>query len=495
MRPHIPRSTVLQILCLGALLALMACASESPTDVASLHADVASAPGVGVVNVCHRAADGGAILQVGAPSLTAHLAHGDYVTTLLVSHDGAATGDGVHFGRITDALAAARAGRLARVETVSAACRITIDVAAGVYPGIATASATGSTEQLPLTVDVPDITLRGALAMALNESGRATGESTTGGESTLAPVEPLPIIADIVSTPIIAVNAHPDGSAGNGFTVQGFVFLSGHDPAVDSGGQAVLSVRAERLTIRGNRFEGGFTEKVDVRSGSAELLENYAEGNGVTCDFCLAGPGRFRAVGNTVIGGGIPGIGVSAVVGIPMPSGIEPLALPAAAETWGEIRNNEVRDHLKVPVGVGVRVDAVGVLAPNVHNTIHAVIQDNLLVDNRFGIIVHAAFPRPGTLLLADVDVTMGGNQILQSCQARLLVSLSRHTTAMSVPGTAAQPYLRNSTFRLSLGGDLDSSDVWFGHPDGFGNTLIVDGQTIPNGIRAFYDDIGCPGD
>lgn len=495
MRPHFPRPTVLQILGLGALLALMACASDAPTDAASVHADVASAPGVGKVDVCHRPDGGGAILEVGAPALPAHLAHGDYLTTLLVSHDGATTGDGVHFGRITDALAAARAGRLARGETVSAACRITIDVAAGVYPGIATAPATGSTEQLPLIVDVPDITLRGAVAMALNESGRATGESTTGEASTISPVEPLPIIADIISTPIIAVNAHPDGSAGNGFTVQGFVFLSGHDAAVDSGGQALLSVRAERLTVRGNRFEGGFTDKIDVRSGSAELLENYAEGNGVTCDFCLAGPGQFRALGNTIVGGGIPGIGVSGIVGIPMPSGIEPLALPAAAETWAEFRNNEVREHLKKPVGVGVRVDAVGVLAPNVHNTIHAVIQDNRLVDNRFGIIVHAAFPRPGTLLRADVDVTMGGNQILQSCQARLLVSLSRHTTAMGVPGTVAQPYLQNSTFQLSLGGDLDWSDAWFGNPDGFGNTLIVDGQTIPNGVHAFYDDSGCPGD
>lgn len=491
MRRNFRRSTVLQILHSGALLALMACASDAPTNVASVRADAASAPGVGKVDVCHRPYGGGAILQVGAPALPAHIAHGDYVTTLLVSHGGATAGDGVHFGRITDALAAARAGRLARGETVSAACRITIDVAAGVYPGIATAAATGNTEQLPLIVDVPDLTLRGALAMGLNESSRATGESTTGEESTLSPSEPLPIIAD-VSTPIIAVNAHPDGSAGNGFTVQGFVFLSGHDPDVDSGGQAVLSTRATRLTIRGNRFEGGFTEKVDVRAGSAEVLENYAEGNGVTCDFCLAGPGRFRALGNTIVGGGIPGIGVSGVVGLPMPSGIEPLDLPAAAETWGEVRNNEVRDHLKKPVGVGVRVDAVGVLAPNVHNTIHTVIQDNRLANNRFGVIVHAAFPRPGTLLRADVDVTLGGNQMLQSCQARLLVSLSRHTTAL---GLTAQPYLQNSTFQLSLGGDLNWSDAWFGHPDGFGNTLIVDGQAIPNGVRAFYDEIGCPGD
>lgn len=492
MRPQRPRSTLSLLSCLATLVALAACGSDTPTGTASISANRSAVPKLGKVDVCHRSRHGGAILEVGAAALAAHLAHGDYVTTLLVSHDGGATGDGVHFSRITDALAAARAGRLARGETLSAACRITISVSAGTYQGVVTSPATGSTEQFPLIVDVPDLTLRGALVMKLNRRGRATGESTTGLESTLAAAEPLPIVSDIISIPIIAVDAHPSGSAGNGFTVQGFRFLSGHDPAVDSGGQAVLSVRATRLTIRGNRIEGGFTEKFDIRGGSADILENYAEGNGVTCDVCLAGPGRFRASGNTVIDGGIPGIGVSGVIDFPTPDGIEPLDIPAAAETWGELTNNEVRSHLKVPVGTGLRVDAVGNLAPNVHNTIHVVIRDNLLVDNRFGLIVHAAFPKAGTLLLADVDVTMHGNQILQSCQARLLVSFSRHTTAL---GLTAQPYLNNSTFRLSLGGDLRWSDAWYSHPSGFGNTLIVDGRTIPNGSREFYDATGCPGD
>ena len=31
--------------------------------------------------------------------------------------------------------------------------------------------------------------------------------------------------------------------------------------------------------------------------------------------------------------------------------------------------------------------------------------------------------------------------------------------------------------------------------PDGFGNTLIVNGQPIANGVRQFYDAVGCPGD
>jgi hypothetical protein len=174
-----------------------------------------------------------------------------------------------------------------------------------------------------------------------------------------------------------------------------------------------------------------------------------------------------------------------------VPSGVEPLELPAAAETWAEIRNNEVRDHLRLPVGTGIRVDALGVGAPNVHNTVHAVIRDNLLVDNRFGIIVHAAFPVRNTNLRSDVDVTFGGNEILQSCQAKLLVSLSRHTTAL---GLSSNPFLLNSTFQLTLGGDLDWDEVWYGHPAGFGNVLLVDGQPVANGTRQFYDAVGCPG-
>ena len=37
-------------------------------------------------------------------------------------------------------------------------------------------------------------------------------------------------------------------------------------------------------------------------------------------------------------------------------------------------------------------------------------------------------------------------------------------------------------------------SGVWFGHPAGYGNTLVVDGDTIPNGTGQFYDATSCPG-
>jgi hypothetical protein len=474
---------------IAGVAALAACTAEAPTRASVGSPELSAQASVGKVAVCHRAGTPSTILEVGAPALADHLAHGDYVTTLLVDHAYAGSVDGVHFGRIGDALSAAAAGRLARGELVAADCRITIAVSSGVYSGTA-GPADGDVEHFPFVVDVPDITLHGALVMGLDAAGRATGEGVDAGATTLSPVEPLPVVSG-ASTPIVIADAHPGGSAGNGLVVEGFVFQSGHDPAVDAGGQGILSVRAVRLVVRGNRFEGGFTESLDLRASAAEVTQNHLAGTAGTCDICLAGPGTYTATGNKLLAGGIPGITVSSPVGLPLPAGVEPLVLPAAAETWGYVRNNEVRDHLRKPVGVGIRVEAVGTGAPNVHGTVHAVIQGNLLVNDRFGIIVHGGFPTATTDRRGDADVTLGGNTFQQTCQANLLVALVRHTTAL---GLANTPWLLYSTFQIALNGDLAWDDAWYGHAAGYGNTLIVDGATIPNGGRQFYDAAGCPG-
>jgi hypothetical protein len=475
----------------AATLVLAACRPDAPTAVVDGTADLALRAGVGKVNVCHRPGPDAEILDVGAPALAAHLAHGDYVTTLLVTRDAVPPGDEVRFATIGGALAAAREGRLARGELVTAACRITISVAAGTYPGSTAAGGPGQ-ERFPLVVDVPAITLRGAFVMTLDANGRATGEGEGDVASVLAPTAPLPVTAG-ASTPLIIANAHPGGSAGHGLVVEGFVLRSGQTSPTAAGGQGVLSVRADSVLIRGNRFEGGFTESVDVRGGSAEVRENHLAGTNGTCDVCLAGPGTFRAIGNRLLAGGIPGITVSGVLALPVPAGVEPIERPATAEIWAEVRNNEVRDHRRTPVGVGIRVETVGNSAPNVRNTIHAEIRDNLLLNNRFGLIVHAGFPVAGTLLQSDADVVLGGNAIEQSCQAKLLVSLSRHQTTL---GLNSFPWLRNSTYRLAVGGDVDWSnpkEAWYGHPAGFGNTLVVDGQEIANGTRQSYSATTCP--
>lgn len=479
-------------LALGLGVALLtSCTADVPSAPSAIRAGLSLAPAAGKVNVCHKPATGGSILEIGLDGLADHLGHGDYISTLLVSHDAGQPTNGAHFATISDALAAARASRTAAGEALAGACRITILVSPGTYQGnVATAS--GTQEHFPLMVDMPDITLHGALDMALDGAGRATGQGTSPDETVLTPVEPLPFVNGI-STPIIIANAHPGGSAGNGLTVQGFVFQSGNDPAGTGGGQGILSVRVAGLAIRGNRFEGGFTESVDLRASSAHVIENHLAGTAGTCDVCLAGPGTFSASGNHLQAGGIPGIAVSPTVLLPVPPGVEQYVLPTTAETWADIRNNEVRDHQRTPVGVGVRMDAVGVGAPTVHGTIHAVVQDNLLVNNRFGMIVHAAFPAANTDRRGDVDVTLGGNVFQGSCQTNLFVSFARHQTGLGIDANP-RPYLLNSTFNLTLNGNLIWDDAWFSHPAGFGNTLVVDGQVIANGTRQFYDATGCPG-
>jgi len=49
-------------------------------------------------------------------------------------------------------------------------------------------------------------------------------------------------------------------------------------------------------------------------------------------------------------------------------------------------------------------------------------------------------------------------------------------------------PYLLNSSYTLSLGGDIVWDDVWYRHPAGFSNTLTVEGVVIQNGSRVAYD-------
>ncbi len=176
---------------------------------------------------------------------------------------------------------------------------------------------------------------------------------------------------------------------------------------------------------------------------------------------------------------------------LPVPRGVEPDFLPATIDVSGDIANNEVRDHLRAPVGSGIRVGALGLFAWDVPSTSHYTIHDNLLVNNRFAMTVDAAFPMTGALLKGDMDVSFSGNVMQQSCQTNLLVAFTRHTTAL---GLQQDAYLLNSTYRLQLGGNIQWKDVWYSHPGGFGNTLVVDGSPIANGTRQFYDPERCPG-
>ena len=238
----------------------------------------------------------------------------------------------------------------------------------------------------------------------------------------------------------------------------------------------------------GNRFEHGFDVPLDLRATSAVITQNQISGTGL-CDMCIAGPGVYQVTGNLLLAGALEGILTTPVIDFDGTPQAEPYQLQTEAEVSGDISNNEVRDHLRTTGRCGHRIGAIGLGAPFVPSSSHFTVHDNLLVNNRFAMLIEASFPETGSQ--GDLDVDLGGNVMQQSCQANLLVAFTRHTTGLGLTDFA---YIQNSTYTLTLGGDVQWQDVWLSHPAGYGNTLVVDGATIENGQRAFYSEDSCPG-
>jgi hypothetical protein len=172
-----------------------------------------------------------------------------------------------------------------------------------------------------------------------------------------------------------------------------------------------------------------------------------------------------------------------------VPAGVEPFVLPPFAATSADIGNNEVRDHRSRTVSGAIRL--IGAGPGDVRGSIHVTVHDNLLVNNMFGVILDAGFPVAGTRLKGDIDLTVGHNDIRRSCQTDLFMTFSRHASGL---GLEEDAYLLNSTYRLTLDGNVPFSDAWFDNPPGLGNTLIVNGSVIGHRTRQFFDGVTCPG-
>ncbi len=447
------------------------------------------------MSICHVAGAAGGLMDIRASQLAEHLGHGDYVALLVVEKGSATSRDSGRFSRIGDALASARATRLARAELSTSSCRITIAVGPGLYQGSVQPSADPAFERLPLVIDVPDVTLLGTFIMPIDEKRRATGTESYHNASNTTTLAASPgLLSGGVGAAInesaeqmIIVNAHPDGSRGDGTVIEGFIFQSGNAAAgAIVGGNAVLAVRAERLEVRGNQFEGGFAEPVDMREARARIERNYLMGRAGSCGLCLFGPGDYQVVGNRQIGpGGIPGILIFPAQLGNLPVDVEPNVLPASALVTVTVMNNDVRNYQAIPVGVGVRIGAIGVGASGVTGTSRVLVRDNDLSDNRFAVIVEAGFPVANTALRGDVELTLIDNTLAGSCQNSVLVALNMHTSGL---GLTSGPTLLNSTFTLTMGDDIPWDNVWYSHPAGTGNTLIVNGATIENGEHTAYD-------
>ena len=441
--------------------------------------------------MCHLTGATGSVLAVSSSDLASHRLHGDYLVRLIVDGTSAPSSDSIHFSRIGDAIAAARAGRLARKETASAACRITIDVAAGVHRASMQPSADASVERLPLVIDVPDLTLRGTLDMPVDAKGRALGSSSAPTPTTLVASPGLVSIstgnlADKFAEPLILVNGHPDGPAGNGAIIEGFILQSGNPAGAVVGGNAVWAMRVNNIVVRGNQIEGGFAEPVEMRASIGRVERNLLKGPGQSCALCMFGPGDYTIIGNRQVGlAGRLAVLVFPTMFAAVPPGVEPYVLPATALVTASVTNNDFRDHQEAPFGIGLRVAAVGPGAPDVVGTARVVATDNDLSSNRWGVVVEGGILVANTTLRGTIDLTLRGNTLTGSCQNAMLVTTAGQSTAV---GLASGASLRNSTISIALGGDIPWSSVWYSHAAGLGNVLNVDGLTMSNGSNVTYD-------
>ena len=485
------RAVVLILTTVGAI----GCAADNVTTPGITSLASRSVAQDGRIELCHNTDQAPHLISVGRTAVSAHIRHGDYIARLVVDPQAENGLEGAHFDRITDAVLAARALRLSRNEVTTAACRITIDVARGVYTGSFDADAEASHERFPFIVDVPDVTLHGALSMRLDALGRPTGDAVSENEvSYLVPTRPLVFLPNTEA--MIVVTSHPGGSEGRGVIIEGFAFQSARND--DShGGMGIIALRAQDLVIRGNRFEKGLSSAGDLRSSTVVMERNHGRQLGANCSFCLAG-GVFVAADNRLVDGGLGGIYVSAAIAhMPFSLGaapvttVEPDVLPGAGAVTATIRNNVLRGHSRLPIGFAIRVLGIGPSSSQIPQTSHVTVAQNEISGNTFGIIVDAGFPMANTTLRGDVDMTLAGNSIQGNCQSNLLVGFTRHTGSL---GLTVNPYLRSSTFRLDLGGDLTWDDAWYAHPAGLDNELIVNGFPRANGTSHAFNQNACPG-
>ena len=170
---------------------------------------------------------------------------------------------------------------------------------------------------------MPQISLVGAYKIDLDAQGRAVGTNNGTGATTLLPT--VPLAYDAVPQPLIIVNGHPNGSAGNGATIEGFVLESGHNGISDEpAGQGVFALRVHDLTVAGNILAGPF-QRIDRPArqqwpGRSKLSAWSRPGS---CDIVLAGSGRVSGDEQSADLRRNPGFPIAAATLIPVDTLIE----------------------------------------------------------------------------------------------------------------------------------------------------------------------------
>jgi hypothetical protein len=464
------------------------------------------------VGVCHvpgedaRLAE---VIRVSPAALAAHQDHGDLVGggTIHVSAAAAFPGRGTAdqpFRRITDAMNLARCVRRAAGELTSAERTITIDVAAGKYPGAFIADVNEPTrEALPLVANIPGVVYRGHTVMALDAAGLPTGP--VEGTETILRAEP-PLITTPLGQdqPLILISNTTDGSAGNGTTVEGFVLRSGNTSV--RAGLAVLAIRADGLLLRGNVVDEPLVAGFDTRASDVEVAGNFIT-RVASCGICILGPADVWVHGNRSSGNTSGGLITGPTMGeLPYDQGaqsffVPPFVVPDVAHLEALIEDNDFTGNTaNRNNSFGERHFTAARLAPSRPVTsAHVVSRGNRLWNNPFGVLVDAGFPERAlppfsTRFEGDFSADLferAPGDGTRNCRAGIFASMTRFAT--SFPFNAGQlagnRYLDGAFYDLTI----PNVTFWVDHPtkdpgptpaeeddEEIWNTLVVNGKTLP---------------
>lgn len=456
------------------------------------------------VEIWHVDDEGGVrVIHVAQPAARAHLAHGDWTNPIHVDPDAAPGGSGLPdapVGRLTDAIALAAQMRAATGETEEATRRIAIRAAPGVYKGSFSATALAVNpgwEPLPLILDVPGVDLLGSTEVALDDDGLPTGAYAAGTASRL--VADAPLVGTVQSLVYVTDTTHADGAswAGNGATVAGWVFESGHAAGL-GGGIAVATARVEGVRIA-DSIARRFASVIEARYTGLEIDGLYARTTS-SCTVCL--PGCTTDVSSSRIQDGLVGVFVTSSMGLANPSlgthtgrTVAPTAVPAHASATLRVEDSDLTGHTRNKISSGLRVVALGPASlPAIDtSTVDVVVRRTRFGDSFNGVGIDGGFVEwVNNDVASDITVSLEDNEWSSVSQAPIYATFTRGQIAvqngLAVPGST--PYMAGAEWSIDRSGADAGVDVWIDHPefdpygdahgatDPLGNTLTIDGVT-----------------
>jgi hypothetical protein len=391
--------------------------------------------------------------------------------TFIVDGSAAPDGDGTSarpFATLADAVAAGRdawtAGNLDGVR---------INVRAGVY------EITDSVE-----INYP-LELRGEGDPGFDPAGLPLGVMVPGTDTRLVAGSDASLISvfDTVDVSIV-----------------GFTFDPGSRTTTLASSLRVSKVQG--FTIQNNVLLGGFVG-LELYASSGTIRANYISGS--SCGACIdsgnsAHPARVTVLGNRIVENRASGLLLNGGGSKPADGTFTFLS--------ASVRGNDIsRQRGNAKTSTGVRIMIVKRDPPDAFaqadGNVEVDLRDNRIEDNETGVMLDAGFPYRTLAGVCDdrsytgrIDLSLRDNIVSGNAYSQALIAFTRGSTAINTAQRPQYQYLHGATFTVddrdrSLAGylfDHPKDDPYLGSCTGdqtresLGNTLIVNGEIIPNG-------------